>query len=534
LVNTEPNPSPAGDIDDLDSDDPETEEEVRRLSIPRVMTLIVIVIALVGATGLSLKRAVAGTPNHTAVAQTWFAPYVDATLTPTYEFQSPIDDPARQVVLGFVVASKSQPCQPTWGTYYTLAQAATTLNLDRRIAQVRSNGGEAIVSFGGQANSELADSCTDTTALENAYRSVISRYQSTTVDFDLEGQALDDQAGIERRAEALARIQQTTRAAGKHLSIWLTLPSEPSGLADNALSIVATMVKDGVDVAGVNVMTMDFTGPEGNMLTAAEDALTAAHRQVAQVYRSYGIKLTATETWNKIGATPMIGQNDTDGEVFDQSDAAGLVTFAQTHHLGRVSMWSLNRDRRCGSEFAELDVHSDACSGTAENTLGFTDVLDRLAGTAQVAAADRTALAFIPNPIDNPATSPYPIWQPGTSYVSGYKVVREGYVYQAKWYNQGDDPAEQTQYSYETPWELVGPVLPGEHAPKVKTLPAGTYPAWSPKTPYTGGSEVLRNGLPYTAKYYNQGDDPLAAAEGSADSPWVPAYTVPGEPSTAS
>ena len=36
--------------------------------------------------------------------QTWFAPYVDVTLPPTYQFQNASANPAQQTVLGFVVA----------------------------------------------------------------------------------------------------------------------------------------------------------------------------------------------------------------------------------------------------------------------------------------------------------------------------------------------------------------------------------------------------------------------------------------------
>ena len=40
----------------------------------------------------------------------------------------------------------------SWGTYATLDGAAATMDLDRRIAQVRGQGGDAVVSFGGASN----------------------------------------------------------------------------------------------------------------------------------------------------------------------------------------------------------------------------------------------------------------------------------------------------------------------------------------------------------------------------------------------
>jgi hypothetical protein len=40
----------------------------------------------------------------------------------------------------------------------------------------------------------------------------------------------------------------------------------------------------------------------------------------------------------------------------------------------------------------------------------------------------------------NPADAPYPLWSASASYPLGYKVVENGEIYQAKWYNSGDDP----------------------------------------------------------------------------------------------
>jgi chitinase len=510
---------------EIDEDD----EERPQFSVIRVAIAVIVVVALLGGAAVEVRRAVANTPDH-PLATTWFAPYVDTTLTPTYQFQDPPNNPARQVVLGFIVAQSASHCAPSWGTYYTTAQAADTLDLDTRVAQVRANGGTPIVSFGGQANTELASACSSTASLEAAYDQVITHYGLTTIDLDVEGASLDNPASIARRSAAVMALQHKIRMAGGQLAVWLTLPVEPDGLQDNALSVVTSMVRSGIDLAGVNAMTMDFNGPESNMYTAVTAALGAVHRQLAAVYRAYGVDLTSAQVWNKVGATVQIGTNGSVGEVFTLADADQLVTFAQDRHLGRVSEWSLNRDRQCGAEFAEVGVSSNTCSGTEQTTLAFSDLFATLKGTAAAATGSRTPAIVVPNPVDNPATSPYPIWAPGASYVTGYKVVREGYVYQAKWYNQGDDPAAETQYSYQTPWLLIGPVLPGSHAPIIPTMPAGTYPAWNAKAIYHGGAKVLRNGLAYQAKYYNQGEDPLAAAQGSSDSPWTPEYTIPGEP----
>ena len=116
-------------------------------------------------------------------------------------------------------------------------------------------------------------------------------------------------------------------------------------------------------------------------------------------------------------------------------------------------------------------------------------------------------------------------------YPVGYKVVRDGEIYQAKWYTQGQDPATVVQFASQTPWQLIGPVLAGSHPPTTTTLPVGTYRAWSPTTTYTAGQRVLFNGLPYQAKWYNVAQSPLAQATDPTGSPWQALFTIPGEPS---
>ena len=65
-----------------------------------------------------------------------------------------------------------------------------------------------------------------------------------------------------------------------------------------------------------------------------------------------------------MGATPMIGRNDVQGEVFSLGDAHALVSFAKKMHLARVSIWSANRDSQCGVQSIDDQV-SNTCSGVA-------------------------------------------------------------------------------------------------------------------------------------------------------------------------
>jgi chitinase len=502
-----------------------------RLSALRVTVAVLIAVCVLGLGGVWVARRVSASPSSPS-RTTWFAPYVDTTLTPTFQFQDPSSDTSHQSVLGFVVSSPTSACTPSWGGAYSLKQADEQLNLGNRIAQYQAIGGIPIVSFGGKANSELAVNCTDESALKTAYLSVINRYHLSTIDFDLEGASLQNWSSIKRRARVIAEVESSIVNAGGHLSVWVTLPVEPNGLQDNAVSAIDAFLHDHVALAGVNVMSMDFNSSNSDMITSVESSITATQTQLAKIFASYGVKMTSTQVWNHLGTTVEIGQNDVAGEKFTVADAHTLATFADSHHLGRVSMWSINRDFQCGTAFAEIGVQSNTCSGVAQTSRNFSNVFAKLNGTpADAGSTTQTTTSTV---ADNPATSPYPIWQPADPYVVGYKVVREGNIYQAKWYNSGQDPAAQVQYQWQTPWLLLGPVLASSHAPTTTTLAPGIDPAWSPTSPYKAGDRVLFNGLPYQAKWYNTGDSPAAEASDPTGSPWTPLFTIPGEPVTAS
>ncbi|WP_247827774.1 chitinase [Arthrobacter antioxidans] len=495
----------------------------RRLSVLRLLLLSAVVVAVSagGLTGWNRwedARAAEGTGA-------FFAGYVDVTATPSYAFEDPAKGAGGSAVLSFIVASKEDPCTPSWGTYYGLDEAEAALDLDRRVARLVQDGGEVIVSFGGLLNSELATACTDPGDLVDAYSAVIDRYMLTTVDLDIEGENLKDVAAGERRAEAMATLQAERAGTDTPLNVWLTLPVAPTGLTADGTAAVAQFLEAGVDLAGVNVMTMDYGGsrPEGtSMLTASQNAADATHRQIQVLYERAGIEIGPQAAWRKIGLTPMIGQNDVKGEVFTLDDAKAFNAFAAERGAGRMSMWSLNRDATCSENYADTTVVSDSCSGIDQQGLLFAPILGadfegRAATLADEPVAEETPEALVE---DDPETSPYPIWSDVGTYREDDRVVWQGNVYVAKYWTQGDLPNDPVLQAEETPWTLLGPVLPDERPVPAVTAPADLYPEWDPKQVYERGDRILVDGRVYEAKWWSQSDSPEAAVQGSDASPW--------------
>jgi chitinase len=505
---------------------PSKHESGRRLSIWRVLLAVIVLggIATGGFFGMKQWKS----EQTTISGKPWFAAYVDVTATPTFAFEQMGEKENKDALLSFIVSSPSEPCEASWGGAYNLSQAGDSLDLDRRIARLKQQGGNIAVSFGGLKHDELAIKCTDKSKLMAAYKSVIDRYQIDTIDLDLELVGLTDKEAAKRRAEAVAQLQSQRRAEGKKLAVWATLPVAPQGLTEDGTNAVAWLLEGGVDLAGVNGMTMDYGGSREkgqSMLDASKNALIQTHRQLGILYQNSGTYLNDATLWSKIGATPMIGQNDIADEVFTLEDAKGFNEFALSKGVGRMSMWSANRDITCGSNYVNLKVVSDSCSGINQGDQSFADLLGAgFAGNLSLSAGVTTTedVNTTEEIKDDPATSPYQIWTEEGAYLKGTKVVWHRSVYQAKWWTQGDLPDSPVLQTWETPWELVGPVLPGEKPITQATLPEGTYPNWSGEVAYDTGDRVLFGNVPYQAKWWTKGDSPAAASSNADSSPWVP------------
>lgn len=495
-----------------------------RLSVRRLLLLLCLLGGIGAATTWWASGQVIGTRAQASDA--WFAPYVDVTLPPSLHFEDPAALPADAVVLGFIVADPSDACEPSWGTYYSLDAAARALDLDRRIVRLRERGGDAIVSFGGAFNDELAVACTDPDDLAAAYQAVVDRYGVSTIEFDLEGAALSDSEANARRATALQKLKE----ANPDLAIWLTLPVAPYGLDAATVAVIDQLLAEGVELAGVNVMTMNYGGSRmesTSMAEATEAALLSTWQQLDGAYQRSGQLKTESELWKLIGATPMIGQNDVSSDVFSLADARALLSFSRRVELGRLSFWSANRDVSCGAAVDDVRV-SNTCSGVEQTPLQFTSLFtdgtsdEGLPGETPGDHPTEQVSSDGPLARDDPRTSPYPIWREAKAYEAGAKVVWQGRVYEAKWWSQADQPDAPVEHAWDTPWRYLGPVLESDRE-AVRSQPVasdGSRPNWVAETVYVAGDEVQHNGQGFRAKWWTQGIPPQEDPDQPYDHPW--------------
>ncbi len=285
-----------------------------------------------------------------------FAPYVDMSKMADRLPQIQAESGIKMLTLAFIVSGNG--CVPAWG-------GTTPISTDTIIAagitKVRANGGDVIVAFGGYDGTDLAQSCADVTSLQGAYQAVIDRYKVKILDFDVEHTAIEDPVSVDRRSQALNALA----AANPGLQISYTMPATPAGLTELSMNVIRSAVKYGTPVAIVNLMTMDYGSPV-IMGAMGADAVAAASGAALQL-KSLGMNA-------RLGITPMIGVNDSEGETFTLDDARMVVNYAlaNSNSIALLAFWSVGRDNGgCSAAVSPL------CSGIAQPDWAFTRIFQK-------------------------------------------------------------------------------------------------------------------------------------------------------------
>ncbi|MBK5071540.1 lysozyme [Budviciaceae bacterium CWB-B4] len=287
-----------------------------------------------------------GKPNSTWPKHV-YAPYVDFTLNSIPDLASlSKSQNITHYTLAFIVAKDNNTCLPTWGTAYNINDYTQY----RKIKELREAGGDVMVSIGGANNTPLAAACKNVDDLQKQYYDIVDNLNLNVLDFDIEGNWVADNESIQRRNEAVKKVQDRWRQEGRKVGIWYTLPILPTGLTQEGIYVLNDAKAKGVDLAGINVMTMDYgnsicqsAGTEGQNIHG-KCATSAIDNLFTQVKAIWPEKDDATVN-GMLGTTPMIGYNDVQGEVFFMSDARMVFQQAKDRNIGMIGIWSMFRDQ---------------------------------------------------------------------------------------------------------------------------------------------------------------------------------------------
>ncbi|MFH8933995.1 glycosyl hydrolase family 18 protein [Streptomyces griseosporeus] len=314
-------------------------------------------------TGAGTAQAATPLPHHV------FAPYFEA-----WTGESPAalsaQSGAKHLTMAFLQTAAKGSCTPYWNGDTGMPIAASTFGAD--IKTIQAAGGDVIPSFGGYTadttGTEIADSCTDVQQIAAAYEKVITTYDISRLDMDIEVDSLDYTAAIDRRNKAIKLVQDWAAANGRKVEISYTLPTTTHGLADNGEALLRNAVANGTRVDVVNLMTFDYYDNQPHDM--AQDTQTAAQGLYDLLAELYPGK-SAAQLWNMVGVTEMPGVDDFGkAETFTLANARTVYDWAVAKGINTLSFWALQRDNGgCPGGAA-----ADNCSGIQQNTWDFTHI----------------------------------------------------------------------------------------------------------------------------------------------------------------
>jgi hypothetical protein len=181
------------------------------------------------------------------------------------------------------------------------------------------------------------------------------------IDFDIEaGQA---PAEIDSLMAQIAGAQHWAPRLRISFTLQTFAATDGSGASLNALAanVLESARRHRVRDFVVNLMVMDYGEPEpANCVVTAEacDMGRSAIRAAENLHAGYGVP------YDRIELTPMIGINDTPGNIFRLEDARRVAQFVRERGLAGLHFWSLDRDVPCDARVA-----SD-CSGLPDVPAG--------------------------------------------------------------------------------------------------------------------------------------------------------------------
>jgi chitinase len=154
---------------------------------------------------------------------------------------------ARSFTLAFLETLSKSSCTLAWNGSRSDLETGGRYLAD--IASLRAAGGDVIPAFGGwsadQGGTEIADSCKDVNAIASAHEDMVTRYDVTRLDMDVEGRSLTRSDGIDRRNKALKLVEDWAAARGRPFQVSYTVPTSASGLEPSGVAILQNAIANG-------------------------------------------------------------------------------------------------------------------------------------------------------------------------------------------------------------------------------------------------------------------------------------------------
>jgi FlaG/FlaF family flagellin (archaellin) len=397
--------------------------------VPRAPRLLALTAAVVLGLAATIAVVALGGAKTARAATTWpahvFAPYVDTGESNTTLATVAADDGTQFFTLAFVNGAGCQwslPNQSGWQS---------------QVSALQAEGGDVSISFGGYTvdtdATDLGAQCSSASAMAAQVESVISTFSVTHLDFDIESNEQTDSADLALTAQALAQVRSWAGGNGDQLTISYTIPVLPTGLTSEGEGVLTTALANGFTPNIVNLMTMDYGTSGTEMGSAANQALDSAAGQLESIYG-----ISASAAYAMLGNTPMIGQNDTPGEIFTVADASTVESYAAGQGIAWLSFWAEGRDNDgCPGD----TTASSTCSGISQSDGAFTQAFQAFTsgggGGSPTPTPTPTPTTPTPTP---PSGSCAAAWVSNIAYTAGNQVSYGGDDWTATQWNYDEAP----------------------------------------------------------------------------------------------
>jgi chitinase len=401
----------------------------------RLATLAAAVAVTAGVGGFLTLSPDAQAATVSRIPQHVFAPYFEAYNGDSMSALSQASG-NKFLTMAFVQTPSAGSCTAYWNGDTGLPVASSSFGSD--ITAIRNSGGDVIPSFGGYAadntGTEIADSCNNVDSIAGQFEKMITTYDVTRIDLDIEDNSLNRPDGIDRRNKAIKKVEDWAAANGRLIQFSYTLPTTTSGLASSGLAVLQNAVSNNARIDIVNMMTFDYYDNAGHNM--ATDTQTSANGLINQLRTLYPGRTTA-QLWSMVGIIEMIGVDDFgQAETFTLANATTVTNWAKTQGIAALSFWALQRDNGgCPGGSA-----ADNCSGVAQSTWQFSHIMQSFTSGGSSTTPPTTPPTTKPttSPTTRPPTTPPTTtpagtaWAPYTAYTVGQIVTYNGKRYQCR------------------------------------------------------------------------------------------------------
>ncbi|MDT9684501.1 cellulose binding domain-containing protein [Streptomyces sp. TRM76323] len=231
--------------------------------------------------------------------------------------------------MAFILAQNG--CNPAWDSQRPLLGGVD----ESTIKAIRAAGGDIVPSIGGWSGNKLGPNCSTPEALAGAYQKVIDAYGLKAIDIDIENTDEFENAAVQDRILTALKIVKQNNPGLRTILTFPTLISGPNSWGNRLIERAHAL---DADIDNFTIMPFNFGGG-ADMYGSTVKATEGLKNKLKSVFG-----WTDAEAYAHIGISGMNGSSDT-GEITTPQIWTQIRDWANSHDIGRLAFWSVNRDR---------------------------------------------------------------------------------------------------------------------------------------------------------------------------------------------